>query len=210
MSGFETVSAAFGVIHLAKLTISGLYQLLCDYKDAGKRLFEIVEDFDCFQWRLDLWSRTWHIGQTSPESEEAHIKALWSDTGAKFIVVQLASIDEDCRRFTRLMAKLMGDEHLKEQTLQNQLLESRIIELPQNAKPLDFLKSLTRRSRARQYRDILQLAHDSTSMKAKAHFVVSKGEALKELLKDLDNKFRKLEDDSLKAFCMRCFNDSKE
>lgn len=134
MSGFETVAAAFGVIHLAKLTVNGLYQLLRDYKDAGNRLFEIVEDFDCFQWRLDLWSRTWHIGQTSPESEEAHVKALWSDTGARFIVVQLASIDEGCRRFTRLMAKLMGDEHLKEQNLQNQLLESRIIELPQNAK----------------------------------------------------------------------------
>lgn len=48
MSGFETVFAALGVIHLTKLTIGGFCQLLKDYRDAGPRLFEIAGDFNCF------------------------------------------------------------------------------------------------------------------------------------------------------------------
>lgn len=228
MSGFDTVSAALGVIHLAKITISGLCQLLKDYRDAVPRLFEIAGEFDCFQWRLNVWSQTWRISSVSPENAEVYIKALWSEVGAKRIMMQLKNIDEDCRRFTRLMASLMGDRHLKEHDLQNQLFQARILDIPdekdkvrypyarQNLIRLrvyssrltpflqapDFPKGLTRDSRARKYRDLLRTAKKATTMRAKADFVLSKGDTLNELLKDLNNKFGKLDGDSLKTFCL--------
>lgn len=59
-----------------------------------------------------MWSQTWRIELVSPNSEEAHVKALWNEDGARYIMMQLANIDKDYKRFIRLMAKLMGDEQL--------------------------------------------------------------------------------------------------
>lgn len=125
MSGFETVAAALGIVQLAKHTISGLCQLLREYNVAGALLFEMAGDFDCFQWRLNVWSEMWHL---VPNRNSSHAKLLWGETGADKLAMQLASIDECCRQFTKLMASLMGLKHLAEYNLQSQLFAARLLD----------------------------------------------------------------------------------
>lgn len=50
---------------------------------------------------------------------------------------------------------------------------------------------------------MLRAAQKATTTKAKAEFILTKRDNLKELLKDMDKKFTKLDDDSLRAFCLQ-------
>lgn len=131
MSGFETASAALAVIQFTKHTVSALVKLLRDFNDAGPRLFEIAGQFDCFQGRLQVWLAMWCINQ---EADEERVRAVWGETGGGSIMYQLSSIDHDCERFALLMAKLLGQKHVKEFNIQRQPFKTRILELPESKK----------------------------------------------------------------------------
>lgn len=131
MSGFETASAALAVIQFTKHTVTALVKLLRDFNEAGAQLFEIAGDFDCFQGRLQVWIATWCITQ---EADDELVRAVWGEIGSGSIMYQLSSILHDCKRFALLMAKLLGQTHTREISIQRQLFETRILELPENKK----------------------------------------------------------------------------
>lgn len=132
MSGFETASAALAVVQFTKHTVTALVQLLRDFNEAGPRLVEIAREFDCFEWRLQVWRDTWFIDGDSQEAEYELVRAVWGESGGGSIMSQLASIDHDCKKFALLMAKRLGQPHLVQFNLQRQLFETRILELPEN------------------------------------------------------------------------------
>ncbi|MCJ1401480.1 hypothetical protein MMC11_004694 [Xylographa trunciseda] len=207
VTGFEivgAVSATLGMLNLAITLFQSLYKTIQEFRDAGKKLASLSDDFEIFQTRLEIWADYWNVQDETPDL--LYI-VWWTENGWRSIAKQLAAIDRTAEDFAKVLAKLIEPLELRKLDNDAQRMIMKINrngseerEVPGQSKKV--IGPGLRAQRAEQTRILGSLAKEATTWDDKVRFVLTKSDKLAEYRDDLNERFNGLSKDAMDFFAM--------